>query len=146
VPKASISSPPALGTKHEARGVTGVTMQNVENLRVYKDAKELTRIMYRAVKGSGVLFKLQDQLLGSMGSVAANLAEFSAMTNDNQKKQKLITCIGECEEALFWWDIVSEDLVTKEKADEMAKQLTGLKVSLLALYKTLGTGHEARGV
>ena len=122
-------------------------MQDVENLRVYKDAKELTKDLYDGIKTSTIGFKLQDQILGSMGSIAANLAEFSAMTNENQKKAKLITCIGECAETIFWYDVISDDTVnTAGKRADIKERLQKLKASLICLYKTLGVERGAGGV
>jgi four helix bundle protein len=118
-------------------------MQDVEKLRVYQDAKTLTKEMYQLVRKSGILFKLQERIIGSMGSVAANLAEFSTMTNENQKKAKMITCIGECAETIFWFDIMGEDIFPDDKRPEIRERLEKLKASLISLYKALGGEREA---
>jgi four helix bundle protein len=114
-------------------------MQDVEKLNVYKDAKQLTKELYAGIKSTAIPFKLQDQILGSMGSVAANLAEFASMTNENQKKAKMITCIGECSETIFWYEIVMEDTChSLETKADIQERLQKLKASLIALYKALG--------
>jgi len=92
-------------------------------------------------------FKLQDQILGSMGSVAANLAEFSAMESDAQKKHKLMICIGECAETIFWFDIMKTDIIPSvPEQTDVADRLQKLKASLLSLYRSIEreTGNGER--
>lgn len=49
--------------------------------------------------------RAKEQLLASVSSICANLAEMGAYDSIAAKRQKLVTCIGEANETEFWLDL-----------------------------------------
>ena len=50
-------------------------------------------------------FRAKEQLLASVSSICANLAEMGAFDSIPAKRQKLVTCIGESNETEFLLDL-----------------------------------------
>jgi four helix bundle protein len=83
--------------------------QNFKNLKVYSDAFNLSKELYIFFKDNReVPLRTKEQLLSASSSVCANLAEMASFESKPQQKQKVITCIGECNELEFWLDLVLE--------------------------------------
>jgi len=76
--------------------------QDFKKLMVYQEAYTLSRDVYSEIKDIDKHWRLKDQLFGSTTSVCTNLAEMAAFENKNQQRQKVLTCIGECNETEFW--------------------------------------------
>ncbi|MFH2106704.1 MAG: four helix bundle protein [Candidatus Micrarchaeota archaeon] len=80
-------------------------MQNFKNLRVYEEAFRLSKDVFEFMEDKKMSFRAKEQLLASVSSICANLAEMGAFESKAQMKQKLITCIGEANESEFWLDL-----------------------------------------
>jgi four helix bundle protein len=119
-------------------------MQDVGKLRVYNEARDFTRSLYIRMDSVKMLFDLKSQLLRSVGSIGANLAEFSAMTNENQKLQKLTICIGECMEAIYWIDVMNGTIFEDNEARQYIAKLTSIRRQLISLHSTLRGGSEPK--
>ena len=105
-------------------------MQNFKNLLVYQKSFELSKHIYEEIKKSKQ-YRIRDQLLGSVTSICANLAEMSSFDNENQRKQKIKTCIGEANETEFWIDFLKEtQFFHKEKAESFLEQIKTIRMML----------------
>ena len=82
--------------------------QNFKNLRVYEDAFRLSKDLYLFFQDKKVSFRTKEQLLASASSICANLAEMAAFDSQGAIKQKVTTCIGECNETEYWLDLMLE--------------------------------------
>ncbi len=80
-------------------------MQNFKNLKVYEEAFRLSKDVFEFMEDKKMSFRAKEQLLASVSSICANLAEMSAFDSIPAKRQKVITCIGEANEAEFWLDL-----------------------------------------
>ena len=80
-------------------------MQDFKKLRVYEEAFRLSRDVFEFMGDKKMSYRAKEQLLASVSSICANLAEMAAIDSVNAKKQKLVTCIGECNESEFWLDL-----------------------------------------
>ena len=87
-------------------GTSGVRrMQNFKNLKVYEEAFRLSKDIFEFMEDKQMSRRAKEQLLASVSSICANLAEMGAYDSIPAKKQKLVTCIGEANEAEFWLDL-----------------------------------------
>jgi four helix bundle protein len=90
----------------EGFGTSGVRrMQNFKNLKVYEEAFRLSKDVFEFMEDKKMSFRAKEQLLASVSSICANLAEMSAYDSIAAKKQKLAISIGEANEAEFWLDL-----------------------------------------
>jgi len=80
-------------------------MQNFKNLRVYEESFRLAKDVFEFMEDKKMSFRAKEQLLASVSSIPANLSELGAFESKAQMRQKLITCIGESNEAEFWLDL-----------------------------------------
>jgi four helix bundle protein len=80
-------------------------MQNFKNLKVYEEAFRLSKDVFEFMEDKKMSLRAKEQLLASVSSICANLAEMSAFDSLAAKRQKLVTCIGEANEAEFWLDL-----------------------------------------
>jgi four helix bundle protein len=80
-------------------------MQNFKSLRVYEEAFRLSKDIFEFMEDKKMSMRAKEQLLASVSSICANLAEMGAIDSIPAQKQKLVTCIGEANEAEFWLDL-----------------------------------------
>jgi four helix bundle protein len=118
--------------------------QNFKNLKVYSDAFSLSKELYVFFQDKkDVPLRTKEQLLSSASSVCANLAEMASFESKPQQKQKVITCIGECNELEFWLDLVLElkVLPQREHLDYMGR-LVKIRSMLFNLKKTISESDK----
>ncbi|MFH0884784.1 MAG: four helix bundle protein [Candidatus Micrarchaeota archaeon] len=80
-------------------------MQNFKNLKVYEEAFRLSKDIFEFMEDKQMSRRAKEQLLASVSSICANLAEMGAFDSIAAKRQKLVTCVGEANEAEFWLDL-----------------------------------------
>lgn len=80
-------------------------VQNFKNLIVYEEAFRLSKDIFEFMEGKHMSLRAKEQLLASVSSICANLAEMGAFESPAQKRQKIITCIGEANETEYWLDL-----------------------------------------
>jgi four helix bundle protein len=80
-------------------------MQDFKKLRVYEEAFRLSKDVFEFMEDKKMSFRAKEQLLASVSSICANLAEMGAIDSIPAQRQKLVTCIGESNEAEFWLDL-----------------------------------------
>jgi four helix bundle protein len=80
-------------------------MQDFKRLRVYTEAFQLSRDVFQFMEDKKMSYRAKEQLLASVSSICANLAEMAAIDSVNAKRQKLVTCIGEANESEYWLDL-----------------------------------------
>lgn len=90
-------------------------MQDFKRLRVYTEAFQLSRDVFQFMEDKKISYRAKEQLLASVSSICANLAEMGAMDSINAQRQKLITCIGEANESEFWLDLCNSLNVIPQK-------------------------------
>jgi len=112
--------------------------QNFHNLKVYQEAYALSKDIYNELKEIDKHWRLKDQLFGSTTSICTNLAEMSSMENKNQQRQKIITCIGEANEAEFWLNFCRDvELIKAEKHKEYVNRLKKIRMMLFNLKRSI---------
>ncbi|PIZ93529.1 hypothetical protein COX84_05910 [Candidatus Micrarchaeota archaeon CG_4_10_14_0_2_um_filter_49_7] len=73
-------------------------------------------------------------MFGSVSPICANLAEMAAFTSKPAQRQKVIVCIGECNEAEYWLDLCSAiEILDRENHDRFANQLIAIRKQLFNL-------------
>jgi len=113
--------------------------QNPNKIEVYKQAKELAVDVYKEVEKMKVVFRIKDQLTGSVTSIGANLAEFAALDNTNQQRQKIIVAIGEANEAEYWLDFCKNvGHLSDERHKELVNRLKPIRMMLYNLKERIG--------
>ncbi|MBU0458833.1 four helix bundle protein [Patescibacteria group bacterium] len=113
--------------------------QNFKNLKVYQEAFSLSKDIYIFLEDKRMSFRAKEQLLASVSSVCANLAEMAAFESKAQQRQKVITCIAEANETEFWLDLNHElkILPQREHLDFMNK-LVKIRSMLFNLKRSIG--------
>jgi four helix bundle protein len=109
------------------------------DLRVYQEAKELVKSVYRILEKfpKYETYALGDQLRRSVTSVPSNIAEGSGRFSNKEKIHFLEVAYGSLTEALCQLDIAhdleyvnDEEFETeKERINVIGKQLSGLRAS-----------------
>ncbi|MFH0862844.1 MAG: four helix bundle protein [Candidatus Altiarchaeota archaeon] len=108
--------------------------QNFKNLNVYREAYALSIEVYREIKDLDRHWRLKDQLFGSTTAVCTNLAEMAAFENRNQQRQKVMVCIGECNETEFWLEFCKDAcLIEEDKFGGFMKKLERIRMMLFSL-------------
>ncbi len=111
--------------------------QNPFKLDIYNESYKLSLDIFNDFKDCKYL-RLRDQLLGSITSIPANIAEMGAFDNKNQIKQKLKTCISECNEAEFWLTFFKDsDIIKHEKYKEYINRIKKTRMMLYNLLKSI---------
>ena len=109
-------------------------MNNPYNLEVYKMAYELSKDVIKEIENFKGKFRLQEQLLGAITSIPANLMEFCSMNKPQQQSEKLRVCIGEAFEAEYWINLCKDlDMIDKDKADRLLQRLIDVRKRLFTL-------------
>jgi four helix bundle protein len=105
---------------------------------VYEDAFSLSKDLYQFYEGKKMSFRTKEQLLSSVSSICANLAEMAAFDSRGQMRQKVITCIGEANETEFWLNLTHElkILPQREHLDFM-NRLVKIRSMLFNLKKNM---------
>lgn len=120
-------------------------VQNFKNLNVYQEAYRLSRDIYGELKDIDKHWRLKDQLFGSTTSVCTNLAEMAAFENKNQQRQKILTCIGECNETEFWLTFCKDSgLLEDKRYDEFNERLKKVRKMLFNLKSAIETDYSRR--
>ena len=120
--------------------------QNFKNLKVYSDAFSLSKELYVFFQDKKEIpLRTKEQLLSSASSVCANLAEMASFESKSQQKQKVITCIGECNELEFWLDLVLElkVLPQREHINYMGR-LVKIRSMLFNLKKSMAEEGDVK--
>jgi four helix bundle protein len=112
--------------------------QNFKNLKVYDDAFRLSKDIYLFLNDKRMPIRTKEQVLSSVSSVCANLAEMAAFDSQGQIKQKVTTCIAECNETEFWLDLLLElkILPQREHIDFMGR-IVKIRSMLFNLKKSI---------
>ena len=107
------------------------------NWKVYKDSKELFRIILKIVSKlpQGLRYEVGNQITRSCLSIILNIAEGSGKNSDKELNRYFDIAIGSVNETLAGLDvlkdnkIISEELFNKLllKCKEISKQLGGFK-------------------
>lgn len=109
-------------------------LQNFNKLNVYQEAYSLSKDVYNELRDIEKHFRLKDQLFGSTTSVCTNIAEMSAFENKKQQKQKILICIGECNESEFWLNFCKDvGLIDIEKHRGYTNRVKKIRVMLFNL-------------
>ena len=80
-------------------------MQNFKSLRVYEEAFRLSKDIFEFMEDKEMSRRAKEQLLASVSSICANLAEMGAIDSIPAQRQKLVCCVGEANETEFWLDL-----------------------------------------
>ncbi|HIH22995.1 TPA: four helix bundle protein [Candidatus Micrarchaeota archaeon] len=67
-------------------------MQNFKNLKVYEEAFQLSKDIFEFMEDKRMSLRAKEQLLASVSSICANLAEMGAFDSIPAKKQKVNVC------------------------------------------------------
>ena len=109
-------------------------MQNPYNLEVYKMAYELSKDVIKEIENFKGKYRLQEQLLGAITSIPANLMEFCSISKPTQQSEKLRVCIGEAFEAEYWLNLCKDlEMIDKPKADQLLQRLIEVRKRLFNL-------------
>ena len=113
--------------------------QNFKNLKVYEEAFGLSKEIYLFLEDKKMSLRAKEQLLASVSSICANLAEMAAFESKGQQKQKIITCIAEANETEFWLDLNYElKIVPQREHLDFMNKLVKIRSMLFNLKKTMG--------
>jgi len=112
-------------------------MHDFKNLSMYQKAFDLSKAIYTEI-GDSKQYRIRDQLIGSVTSVCANLAEMTSFDNKNQMKQKLRICIGETNETEFWINFLNEiNIFSEEKTNNFLEQVYLIRIMLCRYLKKI---------
>jgi len=112
--------------------------QDPKKLHVYQKAFELSVEVYKRFKDVKVSLRLREQLFGSVSSICANLAEMGSFESKTQQKQKIVICIGECNEAEYWFDFCKEvGLLNESEHQKFLSELTRVRIMLFNLFASV---------
>ncbi len=113
--------------------------------KVYKDAKELFKVILGVVKSlpKEFRFEISSQIIRSALSVILNIAEGCGKNSDKELNRFCDIALGSLFEVLATADVLQDNnLIDKEvfyeiekRVDEISDQLGGLKKSIKASYK-----------
>ena len=117
-------------------------MQNFKNLKVYEEAFRLSKDVFQFMEDKKMSLRAKEQLLASVSSICANLAEMGAIDSIPAQRQKLVCCIGEANEAEFWLDLCNSLGVVPQR--EHLNYMTSL-VRIRSMLCKLKASVEARG-
>ncbi len=117
-------------------------MQDFKRLRVYTEAFQLSRDVFQFMGDKQMSFRAKEQLLASVSSICANLAEMGAMDSIPAQKQKLVCCIGESNETEYWLDLCNSLNIIPQR--EHLRFMDAL-VRIRSMLCKLKASVEARG-
>jgi four helix bundle protein len=87
-------------------------------------------------------FRAKEQLLASVSSICANLAEMGAIDSIPAQRQKLVTCIGEANECEYWLDLCNAlNIIPQRNHLNFMNELVRIRSMLCKLKASI----EARG-
>jgi four helix bundle protein len=118
-------------------------MQDFKKLRVYEEAFRLSKDVFEFMEDKKMSYRAKEQLLASVSSICANLAEMAAIDSVNAKRQKLVTCIGEANESEYWLDLCNSLKVIPQR--EHLRFMDTL-VRIRSMLCKLKASVEKRGV
>ena len=94
--------------------------------------------LYKILKTERKEYDLSKQLLRSGTSIGANIAESECAMSDRDFVSKLYISYKECNETMFWLEILYEtDYLTKKEFDSIYKDCTELKKMLSSITKSM---------
>ncbi len=112
--------------------------QNPKKLFVYGEAFKLSVDVYKQFKDVKTSLRLKEQLFGSVSSICANLAEMGAFESVAQQRQKLVVCIGECNESEYWLDLCKEvGWLDGVRHEDFISRLTRIRIMLFKLLNSI---------
>ena len=118
-------------------------MQNFKNLKVYEEAFRLSKDIFEFMEDKQMSRRAKEQLLASVSSICANLAEMAAMDSKAAQKQKLVTCIGEANETEYWLDLChSLKIIPQREHLNFMTSLVRVRAMLCKLKKSIEGGDE----
>lgn len=110
-------------------------MQDFKNLKVYEKAFKLSKDIFEFMEDKKMSWRAKEQLLASVSSICANLAEMGAYDSIPAKKQKIVVCIGEANETEFWLDLCkSLRIIPHKEHQNFTSSLLELR-SMLCKFK-----------
>jgi len=117
--------------------------QNSEKLDVYQESYTLSRDVFLELENVNKSFRLKEQLFGAVSSIPANLMEFGAMENKKQQAQKLSVCIGEANEAQYWFDLCKDvGIISPEKHKNFLNRIKVIRMKLFNLLNSVKADME----
>ena len=94
--------------------------------------------LYKILKDERKEFDLSRQMLRSGTSIGANIAESECAISDKDFVSKLYISFKECNETLFWLDILHEtDYLSDHEYDSIRKDAEELKKMLSSITKSM---------
>lgn len=112
---------------------------NPERLRVHVEARALATEVYKASVLLGNRWKDVDQICGAASSIPSNLGEFCALSHPNEKRRKLETCIGECNELEDRMSILRDaGILEQALCNDLIGKTIKIRKMLFCLYKSFG--------
>jgi four helix bundle protein len=137
-----------LGFGMVTAAVTGLiqrlmTMQDFKKLRVYEEAFRLSKDVFTFMEDKQMSYRAKEQLLASVSSICANLAEMGAMDSVPAQRQKLVTCIGEANESEFWLDLCNSlKIIPQREHLNFMTALVRIRSMLCKLKASIERGGE----
>ena len=120
-------------------------MQNFKNLRVYEESFRLAKDVFEFMEDKKMSFRAKEQLLASVSSIPANLSELGAFESKAQMRQKLITCIGESNEAEFWLDLChSLKVIPQREHLKFMSSVVSIRSMLCKLKSSIEKGGDRK--
>ena len=120
-------------------------VQNFKNLKIYKDAFQLSKELYLALESKRMSFRTREQIWASASSICANIAEMGAFESKSQQKQKMIICIAEANETEFWLDMLYElKVLGKEEHSNFIDRIIRIRSMLYHLKETIRNELEEK--
>jgi len=117
-------------------------MQDFKKLRVYEEAFRLSKDVFSFMNDKQMSFRAKEQLLASVSSICANLAEMGAIDSIPAQRQKLVCCIGESNETEYWLDLChSLNIIPQREHLRFMDALVRIRSMLCRLKASV----EARG-
>jgi four helix bundle protein len=117
-------------------------MQDFKKLKVYEFAFRLSRDIFEFMENKKMSFRAKEQLLASVSSICANLAEMCAIDSIPAQRQKLVTCIGEANECEYWLDLCNAlNIIPQRNHLNFMSELVRIRSMLCKLKASI----EARG-
>lgn len=118
-------------------------MQNFKNLNVYEEAFRLSKDIFEFMEDKRMSLRAKEQLLASVSSICANLAEMGAFESKAQMRQKLVTCIGEANETEFWLDLChSLKIIPQREHLDFMTSLVKIRSMLCKLKNSIEEGDR----
>lgn len=122
-------------------------VMNDENTVKYKSRKFAIRIinLYKYLCGNKQEYVMSKQLLRSGTSIGANIAESRCAISKRDFLNKVYLALKECEETLYWLDLLYEtEYLSENEYNSMKNDCEELRKMMSATTKTVGSSLNNR--